>query len=92
MGFSDIRTGCSLIPFMLFLCPISPAGAQETPAPQPAPQPTAPAAVPAAKILSIAIAGNQRLEAQTILSYLRLRVGQSYDLSLIHISEPTRPY
>src|SRR3546814_8493723 len=29
--------------------------------------------------LSITVTGNQRLESQTILSYLRLRVDQSYD-------------
>lgn len=40
----------------------------------------APEAIPsAATIRSIAVTGNQRLEAQTILSYLRLRVGQDYN-------------
>ncbi len=40
----------------------------------------APEAVPTAStIKSITVTGNQRLEAQTILSYLRLRVGQTYD-------------
>src|SRR3546814_20898204 len=43
------------------------------------PTPT-PEAVPVAStIKSITVTGNQRLESQTILSYLRLRVGQSYD-------------
>ena len=50
-------------------------------APPRVPAPTVPApapeAVPAATtIQSITVVGNQRLEAQTILSYLRLRVGQ----------------
>ncbi|KTE40108.1 MULTISPECIES: outer membrane protein assembly factor BamA [unclassified Sphingopyxis] len=48
------------------------------------PAPTVPApaaeAVPAATtVRSITVTGNQRLEAQTILSYLRLRVGQTYN-------------
>jgi outer membrane protein insertion porin family len=45
----------------------------------------APANAPAsaATIKSITVTGNQRLEAQTILSYLRLRVGESYDRSTL---------
>ncbi len=44
----------------------------------------APEAVPTATtIQSITVVGNQRLEAQTILSYLRLRVGQAYDRSIL---------
>jgi outer membrane protein insertion porin family len=41
----------------------------------------APAATPAAEniVRTITIQGNQRLEADTIRSYLRLRVGQRYD-------------
>src|SRR3546814_17505941 len=39
-----------------------------------------PEAVPTAStIKSIAVTGNQRLETQTLRSYLRLRVGQEYD-------------
>jgi outer membrane protein insertion porin family len=47
--------------------------------------PAAPIAAPAAAstIQSITVTGNQRLEAQTILSYLRLRVGQNYDRSTL---------
>lgn len=57
--------------------------AQEV-APPVVPAPTvpipSPEAVPAAStVQSITVTGNQRLEAQTILSYLRLRVGQPYD-------------
>ncbi|MCC2602673.1 outer membrane protein assembly factor BamA [Sphingopyxis yananensis] len=37
----------------------------------------------ASTIQSITVTGNQRLEAQTILSYLRLRVGQPYDRSML---------
>ena len=64
--------------------PAAPLLAQEAaPTPPPAvptlPVP-APEAVPTAStIRSITVTGNQRLESQTILSYLRLRVGQSYD-------------
>ncbi len=38
------------------------------------------ASAPASRIITaISVTGNQRLEADTILSYTRLRVGQSYD-------------
>ncbi|MEP2550898.1 MAG: POTRA domain-containing protein, partial [Marinomonas sp.] len=53
------------------------AAAQETAAAQ-APAPVA-APAPASNVIrSIAIVGSQRLEPQTILSYIRLRVGQTY--------------
>ena len=57
-------------------------------APPTVPAPTVPApateAAPAATtIQSISVTGNQRLEAQTILSYLRLRVGQTYDRAVL---------
>lgn len=52
-------------------------------APQAQAQDAAPAAAPTAateaNISSITVQGNQRLEADTIRSYLRLRVGQRYD-------------
>ena len=51
----------------------------QTVAPPAVPAPAAEAPVSATTIQSITITGNQRLEAQTILSYLRLRVGQPYD-------------
>ena len=50
----------------------------------PAPAPTAPVTVEPAPapvsntIRTISVVGSQRLEAQTILSYIRLRVGQEY--------------
>ncbi|NBB24033.1 outer membrane protein assembly factor BamA [Porphyrobacter sp. SLTP] len=59
------------------------AGAQET-SPAPAAQPTsapAPAPAPAARsnvIRTITVVGAERLEPTTILSYIRLRVGQEY--------------
>ena len=47
---------------------------------QPPVVPAPAAATPAAStVRSITVTGNQRLEAQTILSYLRLRIGQTYD-------------
>jgi outer membrane protein insertion porin family len=59
--------------------------AQAVPASPPTSQPTsqpAPAAAPAAParstIRSISVVGAERLEASTILSYIRLRVGQEY--------------
>jgi len=52
-------------------------------APPTVPAPATEAAVSASTIKSITVTGNQRLEAQTILSYLRLRVGQSYDRSVL---------
>ena len=59
-----------------------PALAQEA-APPPTvptvPVPTTEAVPTASTIKSINVTGNQRLESQTILSYLRLRVGQEYD-------------
>jgi outer membrane protein insertion porin family len=57
------------------------AGAQEA-SPTPAAQPTtAPAPAPAARsnvIRTITVVGAERLEPTTILSYIRLRVGQEY--------------
>ncbi|MGH6694429.1 outer membrane protein assembly factor BamA [Sphingopyxis sp.] len=65
----------------------TPVMAQEVAPPRvPAPAVPAPApeAAPAATtVKSITVVGNQRLEAQTILSYLRLRVGQQYDRSIL---------
>ena len=53
-----------------------PAGA---PAAQPAPAPTpAPAPAPSTIIRTISVTGAERLEPTTILSYIRLRVGQEY--------------
>ncbi len=50
-----------------------------TPASSPAPAPTpAPAPAPANIIRTISVAGAERLEPTTILSYIRLRVGQEY--------------
>ncbi len=55
--------------------PVLAQGVQPPAVPAPAPE----AAPAASTIRSITVTGNQRLESQTILSYLRLRVGQSYD-------------
>jgi outer membrane protein insertion porin family len=48
------------------------------PAPAAAPQAAAPALPQASVIRTIAVSGAQRLEAQTILSYIQLRPGQVY--------------
>jgi outer membrane protein insertion porin family len=48
------------------------------PAAQPAPAPTPAPAARANTIRSISVVGAERLEATTILSYIRLRVGQEY--------------
>jgi outer membrane protein insertion porin family len=61
------------------------AQAAPTPALQSAPQAAAPtaAAAPSAEvvrtILSLNVAGNERLEAETVRSYIDLRAGESYD-------------
>lgn len=56
----------------------APVMAQQV-APPTVPAPAPEAAPAATTVQSITVVGNQRLEAQTILSYLRLRVGQPYD-------------
>jgi outer membrane protein insertion porin family len=63
----------------------SPAFAQTTPAPQgpqapqalPAP-PAAAAPAPSRIVTSVAVTGNQRIEPETVLSYIALRVGEPY--------------
>ena len=65
----------------------APAMAQQV-APPTVPAPGVPAPAPeaaptATTVQSITVVGNQRLEAQTILSYLRLRVGQQYDRAVL---------
>ena len=65
----------------------TPVAAQQVAPPRvPAPAVPAPAgeaAPTATTVQSITVVGNQRLEAQTIMSYLRLRVGQQYDRSVL---------
>jgi outer membrane protein insertion porin family len=52
------------------------AFAQETTVPAPA---ATPAPQPEASVIrSIAVSGNQRLEPETVISYMRLRVGETY--------------
>jgi outer membrane protein insertion porin family len=77
MRFPELRTGCSLVVVILSFHVLSPAAARELPTEQR--RAAASGAESAERIVSIAVVGNQRLEAQTILSYLRLRVGQTYD-------------
>ena len=59
------------------VCVASPAFAQAAPAPQSAP--AAPVAAPQADpIQSVTVVGTQRLEADTVRSYIRLRVGTNW--------------
>jgi outer membrane protein insertion porin family len=60
----------------------APVMAQEV-APPRVPAPAPEAAPVATTVKSITVVGNQRLEAQTILSYLRLRVGQQYNRAVL---------
>ncbi|MDO9370471.1 MAG: outer membrane protein assembly factor BamA [Sphingopyxis sp.] len=60
----------------------TPVMAQQV-APPTVPAPATEAAPTGTTVQSITVVGNQRLEAQTILSYLRLRVGQPYDRSVL---------
>jgi len=66
----------------------APATAQTAPPPtappaQAAPPPPAPAAAvppqPTRTVVSLAVAGNQRLEPETVMSYTSLRIGEPYD-------------
>src|SRR3546814_3986876 len=76
------RLSVLLLTGTMLASPAAPALAQQV-APPPTvstvPTPTPEAFPVASTIKSITVTGNQRLESQTILSYLRLRVGQSYD-------------
>jgi outer membrane protein insertion porin family len=74
-----LRLDSSLAAILLSLHAV-PAAAQQDPVP---PQPAASAPASQSTIRSIAVTGNQRLESATILSYLRLRVGQSYDRAML---------
>ena len=77
--FSNGRRLCSVLLVGTILGGFSlPAYAQEAaPLPtapsQPAPQPEA------SVIRTIAVTGNQRLEPETVLSYVKLRIGEPYD-------------
>lgn len=58
----------------------APAARRPAPAPAPAAAPAAPVAPAevAQPIQTIVVKGSERLEAQTVLSYIKLRVGQDY--------------
>jgi len=81
-SFKNSRRLCSVLLVGTILGGLAlPAHAQEaTPLP---PEPAAPvAAAPqpeASVIRSIAVVGNQRLEPETVVSYVKLRVGEAYD-------------
>jgi outer membrane protein insertion porin family len=78
-SFKNGRRLCSVLLVGTILGGISfPAHAQEAAPLQPVP--VAPAPEPeAAVIRSIVVSGNQRLEPETIVSYVKLRVGEPYD-------------
>jgi len=78
-SFTNGRRLCSVLLVGTILGGVSiPAHAQEGPLLQPVP--VAPAPEPEATIIrSIAVTGNQRLEPETIVSYIKLRVGEPYD-------------
>jgi len=77
---AQTRLAAFLLTGTMLAGPAFAQGVQPPAVPAPAvPAPAAEAAPVATTVRSITVAGNQRLEAQTILSYLRLRVGQAYD-------------
>lgn len=78
-SFTNGRRLCSVLLVGTILGGISfPAHAQEAAPLQPVP--AAPAPQPEASVIrTIAVTGNQRLEPETILSYIKLRVGETYD-------------
>jgi outer membrane protein insertion porin family len=78
-SFTNGRRLCSVLLVGTILGGLSvPAHAQEAAPLQPVP--VAPAPQPEATVIrSIAVTGNQRLEPETIVSYVKLRVGEPYD-------------
>jgi outer membrane protein insertion porin family len=78
-SFTNGRRLCSVLLVGTMLGGVSiPAFAQEAAAVQPVP--STPAPQPEANVVrSIAVTGNQRLEPETIVSYIKLRVGEPYD-------------
>jgi outer membrane protein insertion porin family len=78
-SFTNGRRLCSVLLVGTILGGFSaPVHAQEAAPPQPAPVASAPQ--PEASVVrSIVVTGNQRLEPETIVSYVRLRVGEPYD-------------
>jgi outer membrane protein insertion porin family len=55
----------------------APVAAQEA-APAPVPAPASAAVAPAGTVRSVSVSGQQRLEPDTVLSYTKLRVGQTF--------------
>jgi len=85
-AFSSSKRLCSALLVGTFLSgAAAPAFAQQAPAPAAAAQAPAPAvqapaaALPGSGIIrSISVTGNQRLEADTVISYMKLRPGETY--------------
>jgi outer membrane protein insertion porin family len=81
-SFSNGRRLCSALLVGTILGGLAlPAHAQEaTPLPPESAAPIAAAPPPEASVVrSIAVTGNQRLEPETVVSYVKLRVGEPYD-------------
>jgi outer membrane protein insertion porin family len=81
-SFTNGRRLCSVLLVGTILGGLTvPAYAQEAiPLPPEPAAPVAPAPQPQATVIrSIAVTGNQRLEPETVVSYVKLRVGEAYD-------------
>jgi len=81
-SFKNGRRLCSVLLVGTILGGLAvPASAQEaTPLPADPVAPIAAAPQPEASVIrSITVSGNQRLEAETVVSYVQLRVGEAYD-------------
>lgn len=78
-SFTNGRRLCSVLLVGTILGGVSlPAHAQEAPPLQPVPMAAAPEPQ-STTVRSIAVTGNQRLEPETIVSYIKLRIGEPYD-------------
>jgi outer membrane protein insertion porin family len=78
-SFTNGRRLCSVLLVGTILGGISVAAHAQEAAPL-QPVPATPAPQPEATVIrSIAVTGNQRLEPETIVSYVKLRVGETYD-------------
>lgn len=78
-SFTNGRRLCSVLLVGTILGGVSlPAHAQEAAPLQPVPMAAAPEPQ-STTVRSIAVTGNQRLEPETIVSYIKLRIGEPYD-------------
>jgi outer membrane protein insertion porin family len=82
MKLIDFRAGVPLAVIAIFLCSASIAAAQTPPSETLQTSQTPSAREPGA-ILSLRVQGAERLEEQTVLSYTKLRIGQTYSRELL---------